>query len=640
MAAEPSNPESLLRNLAGSRFTFETVLGVGGMGEVCLAMDTHLHRKVAIKTIRKELSQNELVRRRIERECLMHARVGPHPNIVTLFDKMEIGGVICLVMEYVEGEVLQDRLATNELLGRNLPVEEAIHISAQCLDALMRIHQHGIIHRDIKPANIMLSRDESRGLSAKLMDFGISFITEGDADLSRLTNQSGVGPGTPLYMAPEQIDSKKFGAVGRATDLYATGVLLHEMLTGAPPFTGTFSEIFHGHVNAPLPSIVARGDLEVAAELNALVNRALAKDPQDRYGSAHEFRDQLLRFLATLDGRELVIEREKVPLAQARPLVHELATRPSSKGGTPYIAPTMPRHRVRAKAMPTFMSAMHRSRGLTVAVVLLLLLVPVVTVWLLKTFFLPRLPESHTVARATQPAEVAAGDAGVTEGPPEVGPLITSQPAPPAPEDAPAVESVPTEAIPVEPPPFYLLREPLDAAALPSLTPGQGEGLLQPAGGTEPVDPLAVETVEAVPVEDLPSDDGVLNTVIAQPEVGDEFPTDIATVVVGEAPMSAMVRQPNQGTYTVQSGDTLLAIAQRLGYTKEQLAAWNGLSNPYFLQVGQTLYLNEVPSQVRRPMAPPRPRSQPTPRVVSKPAAKAKSGVPVRRGRFFKLIPD
>ena len=629
MPTEAPNPERVLSTLAGSRFSFEKILGTGGMGEVCLATDTHLHRLVAIKTIRRELSTNDLVRKRIEREYLMHARVGPHPNIVTLFDMMEIGDVICLVMEYVEGEVLQDRLSTNEMLGRNMPLSEAITIAAQSLDALMRIHQHGIVHRDIKPANIMLCWDDSRGLCAKLMDFGISFISETDTDLSRLTNLSGVGPGTPLYMAPEQIDSRRFGPVSRATDLYATGVLLYEMLTGAPPYGGTFTEIFNGHVNSPLPPLMAHGNIAVIAEINGILQKALAKEPADRFSTAQEFRDHLLGFLAVPGNRELVIERSAAAPSRARGPIHELPTRDANEP-TPYISPTYLDPLKRVKGMPTFLSTMHGRRGLTVTIILLVLLIPILTVWALKSFILSATPSAPppTVAAARHVPAAAATPSTASD---EI--LITSQPDEPV-SGLPVVESAPPA------PPPLLAWPPLPAEDMPAL-PAPDDGLMLAAAVPDPAGLGGVPLVEGqqpigvIEAASISAGEGTLQTTQIPPPPGMESDTGTqAAVVTGLAPITAVFRQPHQATYVVQRGDTLSGIAARLGFTKEQIAEWNGLTHPYFLQVNQPLYLNEQPNRVQRPVSAPR-APQRSLRVAPSPPPKTKAPVQSRKGRHL-----
>lgn len=277
--------------LHGRRFRLERELGTGGMGEVRLAEDTRLHRHVAIKSVRADLCEDPEVRQRIERECLLHAKVGTHPHIVTLYDRFDEDGRIRLVMEYVDGMTLQARLAPEELRRNPLSLAEALRIALQVLDGLSRIHAYGIVHRDIKPSNIMLTCGD-RGLTcAKLTDFGIARPAN-EAALGHITGRNEGSPGTPLYMAPEQIDSHAFGKVCPATDVYAMGIVVYQMVSGAPPFTGSITEIFHGHVNGK-PSFAFRGTHSVPPQFVGILRRALAKRTDDRYASALEFREAL-----------------------------------------------------------------------------------------------------------------------------------------------------------------------------------------------------------------------------------------------------------------------------------------------------------------------------------------------------------
>ncbi len=282
-----------------NRYRIVKCLGEGGMGEVYLADDTALQRRVAIKTVRPDLSKHAEIRKRIERECLLHAKVGAHPHITTLFDKFEFQGQITLVMELVEGETLQFRMERLAAEKRALRRQETIEIIAQTLDALSRIHAHGIVHRDIKPANIMIARDDHGAICAKLMDFGISRLTEEDENQTRLTRVDGVGPGTPLYMAPEQIDPKSYGPVTSSADLYALGVTLYQMLTGEPPFKGGLSQVFNAHLCLPPPTLQIKPSDSVTAALNRIIQQALAKSPSDRFSSARKFREALVECAET-----------------------------------------------------------------------------------------------------------------------------------------------------------------------------------------------------------------------------------------------------------------------------------------------------------------------------------------------------
>ena len=302
---EPANAEnatapSQSRPGETSRFRLLQSLGAGGMGEVHLAEDLSLRRKVAIKSIRTQLCQDPDVLKRIERECLLHAKIGTHPHIVTLYDRIEDEGRIQLVMEFVEGETLYsllDRLAKE---GKRLSLTQGIAIAVQTLEALARIHTHGIVHRDIKPANIMISHDDCGEYCAKLMDFGLARAN--DDGMTALTQTGMGGPGTPLYMAPEQIDPKVFGQISPATDVYAMGIMLYQIISGGPPFTGSITEIFNGHLNARPLRLDAKADPGVPTVIADIIERALAKRQENRYASANAFREALLSINTDMAG--------------------------------------------------------------------------------------------------------------------------------------------------------------------------------------------------------------------------------------------------------------------------------------------------------------------------------------------------
>lgn len=306
--ASQDSPETLGPN---GRFEILKTLGAGAMGEVRLARDTQLRRLVAVKTVRAELAEDEAFAKRIERECVLHANVGMHPNIVMIFDTFREGGRIHLVMEYVDGETLQALLERNAREGVSLTAQRSILICVQVLDALSRIHAQGIVHRDIKPSNIMISRDDSGAPVAKLTDFGIARAGGLDERLTQITGAGSGAPGTPLYMAPEQIDASTFGPVTPAADIYAMGALLYQLFSGEPPFRGTLTEVLHAHLQLSPPPLRSSLLGVVPEEMDRVLRRALAKHPNDRWPSAQAFRTELLQLEAELPrpGMTLVDSR-------------------------------------------------------------------------------------------------------------------------------------------------------------------------------------------------------------------------------------------------------------------------------------------------------------------------------------------
>ncbi|HTP94479.1 MAG TPA: HDOD domain-containing protein [Burkholderiales bacterium] len=258
------------------RFRILRELGRGAHGVVYLADDPHLQRKVAIKTLRGASDGAALLA-----EARIVSRL-QHPNVVTLFDAIELGGRHHLVFEYVDGETLASAIR------RNGPIDpaRAVDIARQVLDGLAYAHAAGVIHRDVKPANIMLDASDV----ARVMDFGIA-AHNGARILD--FNAAGAGAttsGTPLYMAPERIDNR---AEGAAADVFSLGVVLYEMLTGQPPATGanTF-EVMHKIANLPFKP-PSRINPKIDEALEHIVMKALAKDAAGRYADAAEMKRAL-----------------------------------------------------------------------------------------------------------------------------------------------------------------------------------------------------------------------------------------------------------------------------------------------------------------------------------------------------------
>jgi serine/threonine-protein kinase len=265
--------ERLANALAG-RYVIERELAHGGMATVHLARDLRHDRLVAIKVLRGELAA-AVGAERFLGEIRVTASL-QHPHILPLFDSGNADGLLWYAMPFVEGETLRSRLARE---GR-LPVDVAVQLVREMADALEYAHRRGVVHRDVKPENVML-----HGEHALLADFGIALALE-HAGGERLT-RTGLTIGTPQYMAPEQATSGR--VVDARADVYALGVVLHEMLAGETPFAAASQQAVLRRVMHEPPTALATHRAEVASFLDAAVQRALAKRPDDRFASAAAF---------------------------------------------------------------------------------------------------------------------------------------------------------------------------------------------------------------------------------------------------------------------------------------------------------------------------------------------------------------
>ncbi|MGC5343759.1 protein kinase domain-containing protein [Streptomyces sp. DT24] len=272
--------------IVAGRYELATILGQGGMGQVWTAYDQRLDRRVAVKLLRPDrvagTDDAEELRRRFVRECRVTAQVD-HPGLVTVHDAGSDDDDLFLVMQYVEGADLADHLAEHD----PYPWQWAVAVAAQLCAVLCAVHAVPIVHRDLKPRNVMVRPDGT----ITVLDLGVASVL--DSDTTRLTH-TGSPIGSPAYMAPEQAMG---GAVGPYTDLYALGVLLHELLSGDVPFAGsTALGVLHRHLYEP-PLPVRQLRSEIPDPLEALVLRLLAKDPQHRPASAQEVYEALVPLL-------------------------------------------------------------------------------------------------------------------------------------------------------------------------------------------------------------------------------------------------------------------------------------------------------------------------------------------------------
>ncbi len=268
-------------------------IGAGGMGEVYKARDARLERTVAIKVLPPHLSSNAELRQRFEREAKTISQLS-HPHICALYDVNREGETEYLVMEYLEGETLSERLVRGPL-----PLEQTLRYGVEIADALDKAHRQGIVHRDLKPGNVMLTRG-----GVKLLDFGLAKFHAGGRDaaassVSRLATEMqasqplterGTVLGTFQYMAPEQLEGREADA---RSDLFAFGAVLYEMATGKKAFSGKSQASLIGSILRDDPPAISEISPMAPPALNRVVKTCLAKDPEDRFQTAHDVKLQL-----------------------------------------------------------------------------------------------------------------------------------------------------------------------------------------------------------------------------------------------------------------------------------------------------------------------------------------------------------
>ena len=267
-------------------------IGAGGMGEVYKARDERLERTVAVKVLPPHLSSNPELRQRFEREAKTISQIS-HPHICALYDVNREGETEYLVMEYLEGETMADRLSKGPL-----PAEQLLRYGIEIADALDKAHRQGIVHRDLKPGNVMLTKS-----GVKLLDFGLAKFQAAGRDVSsgvsRLATEMqasqplterGTVLGTFQYMAPEQLEGKDADA---RSDIFSFGALLYEMATGKKAFSGTSQASLIGAILRDDPPAISEISPMIPPALNRVVKTCLAKDPEDRFQTAHDAKLQL-----------------------------------------------------------------------------------------------------------------------------------------------------------------------------------------------------------------------------------------------------------------------------------------------------------------------------------------------------------
>ncbi|MEU3088597.1 protein kinase domain-containing protein [Streptomyces massasporeus] len=323
------------RALASGRYQLRDLLGQGGMASVHLAYDSVLDRQVAIKTLHTDLGREQAFRERFRREAQSVAKL-THTNIVSVFDTGEdtLDGMTTpyIVMEYVEGRPLGSVLDEDVRQQGAMPADKALKITADVLAALEISHEMGLVHRDIKPGNVMMTK---RAV-VKVMDFGIARAMQ--SGVTSMT-QTGMVVGTPQYLSPEQALGR---GVDARSDLYSVGIMLFQLVTGRLPFEADSPlAIAYAHVQEepPVPSSVNRS---LPPAVDALIARALKKNPNERFPSAEAMRDECLRVAASFNAAPPSI----VPGTQAPsgagvgsavfPPVDQATPAPSGQVQTPY----------------------------------------------------------------------------------------------------------------------------------------------------------------------------------------------------------------------------------------------------------------------------------------------------------------
>ncbi|MCC6216964.1 MAG: protein kinase [Polyangiaceae bacterium] len=291
--------DPLLGTLVSGRYRVKKLLGEGGMGQVYLAEHEAIEKTVALKVLKREYSQKADIVTRFQQEAISASRI-KHPNVLDVFDFGQLeDGSFYLAMEFLEGHDLADDLQK----VRFMPPDRGVRIALQICRALAAAHAKGVVHRDMKPENVFLQHTGDGEEVVKIVDFGIAQLrSQEEAAASepkrRRLTKTGMIFGTPEYMSPEQAAGKK---ADLRVDIYAVGVILYEMFTGAVPHTGeTFMAVLAATLSDPVPPM--RGvspDLTISPELEAVVLRALAKQPDERFQSMSEVAHGLL---ATPEG--------------------------------------------------------------------------------------------------------------------------------------------------------------------------------------------------------------------------------------------------------------------------------------------------------------------------------------------------
>jgi len=326
------------QNFGNYRITHK--LGAGGQGTVYKAIDNKLGRTVVIKVLPAELTVKETNLKRFEREARLASSLD-HPNICTIFDLDEADGLHFIAMQYVEG-----RNVRQFVNGRPLELESSLRIAIQVADALTVAHARGIIHRDIKSGNVMVT-DAGQ---VKILDFGLAkLLDENEAQASGIhqteLTEVGVPYGTATYAAPEQARGDRVDA---RADIFSTGVLLYEMLTGTWPFRGkTAVDVRHAVIHDQAKPLAEARPGATPARLQQILDRTMAKEPRDRYQKISELRDELRKVLQEISsGAQLEVVTAPKHLGGSNPLSRAMRWLRIRKGETPTTSPQLTSNQV------------------------------------------------------------------------------------------------------------------------------------------------------------------------------------------------------------------------------------------------------------------------------------------------------
>jgi serine/threonine-protein kinase len=325
--------ETILRpgQILDHKYRVEKLIGLGGMAAVWAGVNKRTGKRVVLKMILQSLADSEEVRERFRREALAAGRIN-HPNVVTVFDVFDHEGRDCIVMELLLGEPLADRLARQGLMDP----DEAFALLLPALRGVAAAHAHHVIHRDLKPHNIFLCTSaDGEYITTKVLDFGISKVMLPSGQAGDLT-LAGKSMGTPSYMAPELANGSR--TLDRRTDVYGFGAVLYEALSGHRPFQEFSGLQLLEHIIKEAPQPIASFRPDLSPEVVAVIERAMAKDPKDRYRSVESLIGAIESLLpATTISRALtpVVGVPVIPAADMlRRSVESADSRPSR---TPWI---------------------------------------------------------------------------------------------------------------------------------------------------------------------------------------------------------------------------------------------------------------------------------------------------------------